>query len=191
MVSTAEKLPSSDGLAGGFLPDSAPARCCAAPPGMPSPVDRAAPRRVDGDGMLLGCRAAAGRHCPAPRRTCSDAAPASADVDRDPTGTFSTSVASSGLTAVHLRDGADDFLGPATSDPRIPDVASRAAGVRERAADDYAHPGLVLAQRLNWSRCVTSTTSTCSRTPPSLLLALCNTHVRTGPIASRTASVTG
>ena len=137
MVSTAEKLPSSDGLAGGFLPDSAPARCCAAPPGMPSPVDRAAPRRVDGDGMLLGCRAAAGRHCPAPRRTCSDAAPAS-----------------------HLGDGADDFLGPATSDPRIPDVASRAAGVRERAADDYAHPGLVLAQRLNWSRCVTSTTST-------------------------------
>lgn len=68
MVSTAEELPSSDGLAGGFLPDSAPARCCAAPPGMPSPVDKAALRRVDGGAVIDGLNAtrAAGHPAGAP-----------------------------------------------------------------------------------------------------------------------------
>lgn len=182
-VSTAEKLPTSDGLAGGYLPSGAPGPLLSgalsfvdqqigriqaalnasgqagsttivlsAKHGQ-SPVDRTSLRRVDDGAVLDGLNAAWAANHPAAAPLVSFSVDddgmllwlsdhsgpalsfaktyllghrAAANVDGDPTGTFSTSVASSGLTSVHVGAGADAFLGATVGDVRIPDLVGLA-----------------------------------------------------------------
>ena len=178
-VSTAEKLPVSGGLAGGYLPDGAPGPLLSnafdyidlqigrltaqiqragqtgsttiilsAKHGQ-SPVDRAALRRVD-DGAVLGGLAAAWKHQhPATPNLVSFSVdddgmllwladrspaaldfaknylldhPAAANRDGDPTGIFSTTVPSSGLSQVLTGSAADQFIGAPAGDGRVPDL---------------------------------------------------------------------
>ena len=178
-VSTAEKLPTSDGLAGGYLPDGSPGPLLSRALSfvddevatMVSAIQRAglaattdvilsakhgqSPEKlstlrrvddgpiidainagwaashptaaplvafsVDDDGMLLWL---SDRHADAlafaKRYLLTHSAPA--NLATDPTGTFSTTVASSGLTRVYTGSAADALVSARTGDPHAPDL---------------------------------------------------------------------
>ena len=178
-VSTAQKLPSSDGLAGGYLSDGAPGPLLSralnyvntqigalqrrlrhdglagsttiilsAKHGQ-SPIDPQSLRRVD-DGAIISAldKAWAAQHPGTPSLVTfsvdddamllwlADRSPAaesfvshyllthSAPANRigDAKGVYSTSVAASGLTSVHIGLGADRFVSAPRNDPHAPDV---------------------------------------------------------------------
>ncbi len=237
-VSTAQKLPTSDGLAGGYLAGGAPGplltKALAYVDGQvgamertiqrqglgrsttivlsakhgQSPMDRAALRRVDDgkiidaidagwkashptaaplvsfsvddDAMLLwlSVRSATARSYVS-RYLSSHSAPANRDGEAK--GTYSTTVASSGLTWVATGIAADRLLGARSGDPRVPDVIGIArhgvvytSGVKKTAehggasAQDRHVPLVVSGAGVRAARTVTAAVATTQVAPTVL-----------------------
>ncbi len=110
-VSTAQKLPASDG----YQPGGAPGRCC--------------PRRWTTSTARSGCsgpRSTARVWTPAPPSCCRPSTASHRRIRRrcagSPKGRFTATVSRSGLNAVYIGAAAEVFIGAKPGDPRVPDL---------------------------------------------------------------------
>jgi hypothetical protein len=260
-VSTAEKLPVSDGLAGGYNPNGTPGPLLttsldfvnaqvgrfmteidhrglqssttiilSAKHGQ-SPIDLGALRRVDDGAIIDAINAgwAAGHPQAAPLVAFSvddDAMllwlsdrsahalafvkayllghSAPANLSTDPTGTFSATVTSSGLTHVYTGAAADTLMRAGTGDPRTPDVigiaqhgvvytgkTSKIAEHGGDSADDRDVPLVVSGAGTRHGHLVTTPVQTTQIAPSILSLLGLDPHALQGARLDHTAVLPG
>jgi len=138
---------------------------------------------TDDDGMLLWLsNRSAAALASVKSYLFSHSAPANSD--GDPKGTFSTTVPTSGLSAVYTGAAADVFIGAEPGDPRVPDVVGLArqgvvytGGVAKIAEHGGNHPEdrnvpLVVSGAGAHPRTVGNTPVNTSQIAPSILALL-------------------